>query len=363
MTSQQKIFWSLLAAVTLLVAALMLSGGVGERLAPEPVAAWIALQSDNSEVAETGPIEIDAGSGFTLHAVLEAKDWTGRTIYFTEAKRLVIEGAEVPVELLRRWDRNGELRILWFTVEGFSPFVSVEEPEAFEKFHFREVFRSDWPRAWSIPGDLQPSAERQEVREHATGLPRFGTQRFHVRIEMYGPKSSITPEVRMRSLQAEDLPERVDDFPTAIASLPGNLDVPSQFFGLSQIEVAPPIPSEVANRLTDWTRKRLAFSKLSLIWEMLDRMGQSYEDLEWIEVDLEDGPNWGTNGVEPGDFLRVGERVSILVADRGEIGTLDRADLCFDFIQGARVRPLDEIFVGEGLVDWASLMTTGSSSR
>lgn len=360
MTSEQKIYWSVVAVIGLLVGGLMLSGPVEQQLGPEPVAAWIALQPGGSEVARTGRIEISAGANFKLHAVLEAKDWSGKTIYFTEADRLVIEGEEIPTDLLRRWTRGEEPRILWFTVEGVSPFVAIDEAKGLEEFHFREVFRSDWARAWSIPGDLQPSAERQEVRDMETGLPRFGTQRFHVRIEMFGPKSAITPEVRLRSPEATDLPEEVAGFPTAIASLPGGLEVPSQFFGLSQIEVAPQAFGSAADMLSNWTRNRLAFSRLTVIREMLDSAGLSYEDLQWTDVDLAEGPAWSPEAVEPGDFLRVGERIAILVADRGTPGVLDRSDLCFDFIKGARVRPLDEIFVGEGLVEWAQ--QTSSSS-
>ena len=362
MTSQQKIYWSAVALVGVLVGVLMLSGPVERQLAPEPVAAWVALQAADSEVARTGRLEISAGTEFKLHAVLEARDWSGETIYFTEANRLVIEGQEIPSELIRRWTRSQEPRILWFTVEGFSPFVAIEAVEGIEEFYFREVFRSDWARAWSIPGDLQPSAERQEVRDMVTGLPRFGTQRFHVRIEMFGPKSSITPEVRLRSPEATDLPEKVDGFPTAIASLPGGLEVPSQVFGLSQIEAAPQALVGAGEVLADWTRKRLAFSRLTVVREMLDRARLSYEDLEWTEVDLQVGPTWSPAAVEPGDFLRVGERLAILVADRGQPGVLDRSDLCFDFIKGARVRPLDEIFVGEGLVEWARQESSSPAS-
>jgi hypothetical protein len=358
MASERKIYWSVLALISLLVGGLMLSGRIEQQLAPEPVAAWVALQAEGSEVAQTGRIELSAGTDFELHAVLEAKEWSGKTIYFTEAERLVIEGEEIPTDLLRRWTRSEEPRILWFTVEGFSPFVAIEEANDLEEFHFREFFRSDWARAWSIPGDLQPSAERQEVRDLVTGLPRFGTQRFHVRIEMFGPKSSITPEVRLRSPEATDLPEEVAGFPTAIASLPGGLEVPSQVFGLSQIEVAPLARGGAADLLADWTRNRLAFSRLTVVKEMLDRAGLSYEDLEWTEVDLEEGPAWSPEAAGPGDFLRVGERIAILVADRGKPGALDRSDLCFDFIKGARVRPLSEIFVGEGLVQWAPLASS-----
>jgi hypothetical protein len=353
MTSEQKVLWSVVVVAGLVVGGLMLSSGVEHQLAPEPVAAWVALQPEGSEVARTGRVEIPAGTEFKLHAVMEAKDWSGKTVYFTEAERVVLDGREIPSDLLRRWNRGESPRILWFTVEGFSPFLALDQAEALQEFNFREVFRSDWPRAWTVPGDLQPSAERQEVREFVTGLPRFGTQRFHVRIELFGPKSSITPEVRLRSPEAADLPERVDDFPTAIASLPGGLEVPSQVFGLSQIELPPEARGDVAELLADWTRNRLAFSRLTVIREMLDRANLAYEDLDWVEVDLETGPEWGPGSVEPGDFLRVGERIAILVADRGEPNVLDRRDLCFDFIKGARVRPLDEIFVGEGLVDWA----------
>mgnify|MGYP001570381222 CR=1 FL=1 len=353
MTREQKIYWGAVAGVVLLVGGLMLSTGVEQQLAPEPVAAWVALQPEGAEVARTGRIEIPAGTEFKLHAVMEAKDWSGKTIYFTEADRVVIEGEEIPSERLRRWTREEGPRILWFTVEGTSPYLAFEVAGAVVEFEFREVCRSEWARAWTIPGDLQPSAERQEIRDLVTGLPRFGTQRFHVRIEMFGPKSSITPEVRLRTPGATDLPEGAGDFPTAIASLPGGLEVPSQVFGLSQIEVPAQERVEVAGLLADWTRQRLAFSRLTVVREMLDRAGISYDELQWVDVDLLEGPAWGPQSVEPGDFLRVGERIAIVVADRGDPGVLDRSDLCFDFIKGARVRPLDEIFVGEGLVEWA----------
>ena len=209
MTREQKIYWSVVALIGLLVGGLMLSGPVEQQLAPEPVAAWVALQPEGSEVAQTGRIELSAGTGFELHAVLEAKDWSGKTVYFTEADRLVIEGEEIPADLLRALDPQRGAQNPLVHGGGVLAFLASKRPRARGVSSFREVFRSDWARAWSIPGDLQPSRERQEVRDMVTGLPRFGTQRFHVRIEMFGPKSSITPEVRLRSPQATDLPEKV----------------------------------------------------------------------------------------------------------------------------------------------------------
>ena len=61
---------------------------------------------------------------------------------------------------------------------------------------------------------------------------------------------------------------------------------------------------------------------------------------------------WGGEGMASGDLLRAGERLVVLYEDRGTFGVLDAADLCFDFFKGAAVRRLDEVFSGDGLLEW-----------
>jgi hypothetical protein len=51
-----------------------------------------------------------------------------------------------------------------------------------------------------------------------------------------------------------------------------------------------------------------------------------------------------------GDLLRVGARVVVIYADRGQQSVLDYEDLCFDFAAGAIVRALGDVFSGEDSV-------------
>lgn len=354
MTSEQKVLWSVVAAVMLVIAVLALSGIVEERLSPELRGVRVAIEVAGDGVAKTGPVEVEAGTPFSLHAVLEAESWSGAPIYYSETRRLVLDGQEVPQEALRRWQGTDEIRILWFTVEGYSPFLQVSTPVDLEDFHFRELFRADWPRAWSIPGEIQNAAGRLQ-QQGVDVRPRFGTRRFHVRIEIFGPESQISPRARFFSSRAEDLPERVADFPTVVATLPGNLSIPSRVFGLTQIEADPEVLPVVAERLTVWSNNLVAFSKLAVVRQMLDAAQVSYDELVWQAVDLAEGLPWSREGAGGGDLIRVGERLVVLLEDRGSKGRLDHDDLCLDYYKGAEVQSIREVFVGEGLVEWARL--------
>jgi hypothetical protein len=125
MTPERKVRWIVVAVVVVVVIFFLLSERVEETLAPEPQRAWIAIEVAGSGTAATGRQQLESGTRFTLHAVLEARTLAGRTIYYTDAPGLRIRGEEVPVEALRKWTRNEEVRILWFTVEGFTPYFEV----------------------------------------------------------------------------------------------------------------------------------------------------------------------------------------------------------------------------------------------
>ena len=84
-----------------------------------------------------------------------------------------IDGEPVAVGALRRWKRAAEPRILWFTVEGFTPYLPLHDLQGFDRFRFQEFFRADWPRTWSVPGDRsdrQPQDGRAERRPPRSGL-------------------------------------------------------------------------------------------------------------------------------------------------------------------------------------------------
>ena len=227
-------------------------------------------------------------------------DWSGDSVYYTDTQTLQIDGVEISTESLRKWDRDSNLRLLWFTVEGFKPYLALESNESLDDFHFEENFRPSWPRTWSIPGSLQGSADAALRQAPLGDVPRFGTQRYHLRIEFFGPKSEITPEQRIQSLGAAALPEAASSFATVVASLPGRLAEPSSLFGVTQIELGPGWGPDAAAEIESWSKMQVAFSKRTVIGSMLRAAGRSYEDLQWQDIDISSGVTWGESGVESG---------------------------------------------------------------
>lgn len=354
MEKETKILWAVVAGVAVAAAFVGLGGRVQQKLAPEPRAAWVAIAVGDDPLAVSGPVELEAGEPFTLHAVLEADDWRGERVYYTEAQALRLGDEEIPAAALRRWSGGEEVRVLWFTVEGVPPFLEVAGPEALERLQFQEAFRADWPHAWAVPGSVEPS-RRRLVAGDVEYAGEFGSQRFHVRIEFFGFAGAVVPRLRIRSPGAAEIVAQSARFPSVTARLAGPLATPSAVFGTPQVELAAAADEAVAAAVGELWRQRLAFSRLRLLRQLLDGAGRSWEQLEWRAVDLEEGTEWGQGGAAAGDLLRVGERFVILVADRGGVGRLDEGDLGFDFDKGASLRRLGEVFTGKGLVEWAPL--------
>ena len=343
MSTEKKVLLVVLAVVALLVVFLFSSEVVEKEIAPKPRAAWVAVEVGDSGIARTGSVDI------------EAETLRGQTIYYTEAQQLEIDGRMIPPEALRVWKRSTEPRILWFTVEGFKPFLEVESDPQLTEFRFQDNFRADWPRTWSIPGDLRPRGETDLKIGTVEGLPRFGTQRYHVRVEIFGPESEITPQLRLQSSRAEDLPTGNQGVSRVRATLPDPLIRASRVYGLSQIEPTSEATPDVQEQLSQWYEEGLVFSRLLVLRDHLIRSGSSYGDLEWVAVELGLDQPWGDGGVAAGDLLRVGNRWVILLRDQTSPGLLDVGDLCLDLDKGARVREVGEVFTGEGLVEWAEL--------
>ena len=360
MTPERRIILTVFVVAGAVLLLLVLWPQATERLAPELVAAHAAVQPEGTEAAVVGPVEIEAGRAFTLHAVLEARGRNGETLYYTEAPALELGGERVPAEALRSWDRRQAVRVFWFTVEGFTPYVRLEAAEQLDRFHFTEFFRPEWPSEWSVQGRLEPrfsdSLERDAVELEDRS---FGTQRFQVRIELFEDEDDVTAEARYTSAGGEALPEEVETFPAVYSALPGPAGPASLAFGLSQIEPPAGAGSELLGPLADLTRRRILFSRAPLLREVMAAAGTTSGELSWETVDLAAGPAWGEggarSGVGTGDLLRAGARVVVLYRDRGTAGVLDRDDLCFDYEQGAAVRPLSEVFAGGGLVELARL--------
>lgn len=358
MSSEKAILWTVAGVLSVLILAVVLWPRAKEELAPELLQAHVAVLPDGEDVAVVGPVEVEAGRGFALHAVLEARHRGGGSVYYTEAPAISIGGELAPVEALRSWDRQGVVKVFWFTVEGFSPYVKLEEAAQLDRFHFTEFFRPEWPSAWSIDGRLDPRFSESLERDALdVGERSFGTQRFQVRIEIFDHEEDLTPRRRFVSPGGDALPDGVESFPTIYAALPGPAAPASLAFGLSQLEPPPSPPAALHARLSRLTRQRLAFSRVTLVAQMIRAAGLTRAELDWTDVDLAAGPPWGEDegAADTGDLVRAGSRVVVLFRDAGTEGTLDRADLCFDYERGAAVRPLSEVFVGDGLVELARL--------
>lgn len=364
--TNRKLFWGVVIAAAVAVAVVLAWPEVQEELAPEPVRAWAAIEAEGSGVAEVGVVEIPEGTPFRVHAVLEAeRRGGGGTVYYTEAEALSIGGRRVPDEQLRRWRRQLDVRVLWFSVEGVVPFVALEPGDDLSRFRLEPFFHPEWGNGWSVAGELEPANDARLVREQRQGRLPFGTQRYQARIEIYPLAEDKVPAERYVSPGPAEALAEPEAFPTAVVTLPGAAAPASAAFGLTGIEPPPDAGEALRGELQRLTRERLAFSRLTLLREILDAAGKATDELEWRLVDLDAGPPWSADGggageprsegVATGDLLRVGERVVVVYRDRGAEGVLDREDLVFDYARGSVVRPLAQVFAGGGEVEWARL--------
>jgi len=350
---------------------------VVERRAPEPVAAWVGIEVEGSDVAEVGPVAVPAGTRFTLHAVVEARTRDGGTLYYTEAPALAFGGERVDGDALRRWNRRVEARVLWFTVEGAVPHLELAPGQGIERFEMVELLRTDWPFAWSVPGRLDPASDDFLAIPTAVEERGFGTQRFQVSIELWDDPEAAFPQQRLVSSGKAALPEAAAEFPTVVATLAGPAGPASAAFGLTQLEPPAGAAAELRGRLAELTARKVTFSRVPLVAEVLAAAGVDRGAVPWRSVGLDGEVAWGSEA-HPGDLLQAGGRVVVLYRDaRGGPGgaeavaddagpgngLLDRDDLVFDYARGAAVRRLADVFEGTGgRVDWVPLGGAGSSS-
>ena len=156
--SEIKTVWIVVLVIAGLLA-MMLLVRTNEELKPTLEQAWVAIQVAGAPAARVSPVEVPAGTGFQLHAVVEATDWRGHKLYYTDAEALEIDGVPVDAERLRPWNRSARARILWFSVEGSPPFSEVSDLDRVREQRYREVFQAEWPQAWSVPGSIAPAVE------------------------------------------------------------------------------------------------------------------------------------------------------------------------------------------------------------
>lgn len=346
---ENRTFWIIVGLLVVGAAVVFLQPTVEDRLAPTLDAAWVAIQPADSPMAVVGPVEIEQGKAFTLHAVVQGTTRGDEVIYYTEAERLEIDGQEVAPDRLRKWRRNRPVKIRWYTLEGRWPFLQLGE-EGIGAFQFESFLRSDWPLTWSIPGDVDP-ANDNHLHSGDDLRPRdLGTQRYRVQLELYRMDDDLLPEKVVRSWGVEDLKREVERFPTVSMVAQGGAKGVSEFLGLTQLEPAVEDPSEMIRQIGELTDHRIAFSRATLLHELAEAAGTRFGDLSWSTADLTGELAWNPDagGAGAGDLLRVGDRVVVLFEDRGTTGTVDYEDLCFDFVQGIEVRPLGDVFSGDG---------------
>lgn len=363
--SANRVFFVSIVAVSLVAVGIFLQPAVEEKLAPVPEIAWVGIECGDDGIADVGPIEPILGQeSCQLHAVLEARDRNDQPVYYTEAERLSFRGQEVDSDRLRRWRRGRWVKIRWFTLEGNRPFVRLNAEEGISRFRFEEFLRSDWPLAWSIPADIDAAHDNHLANDSMLERQLFGTQRFHVRVEIYRLEDDLIPMQVVRSWGIGELKEHLDAFPTLRVVLPGRLAPVSRVFGLTQLDTPPDADRQLLEQVDELGRKGIAFNTLSLLHDQIQNAGLTQQDLVWRNVDFSGETPRGKEAdggamPQPGDLLRVGDRVVILYDDQGIPDFLDYDDWCFDFVQGIAVRSLKDVFSGEGKnVEWASLASS-----
>jgi hypothetical protein len=359
-----RLLWVVVVLVVAALVALRYWDGIAAPFQDRAVAAFVALLPDGEEVARDGEHRLAAGARFRLFAVLEAKTFTGSTVWYTEAPALSLGGREIPAAALRRWPEGGRVaRVRWWTLEGFAPYLPVATSADLDRFELTGAFHPEWGAGWSVDGVVDPRNAQLEPESPLRPLP-FGSQRWQVRIELLAGPEALTPSDGAASADGAEALARRGAATALIAALPAPLAVTSAVFGLTQVEPGPELAAADAGRVAGWRRLGLVFERADLLREHVEAAGTEPAALAWRHVDLDaTPPPWGAAGVAPGDLLQGGGRIVVLFRDLGELGRLDRADLVFDFYKGAKVRRVDEVFRDAGglALQWASLGGAGGT--
>lgn len=368
---ENRTLWIVVGVLALGIGFIVLQPTLEDELSPTLETAWVAIAVDGADRAVVGPVEIEEGTAFTLHAVVQGTARNGDTVYYTEASGLELDGQVIPAEQLRRWDRSRPIKIRWYTVEGRWPYLPLAGDKGIETFRYESFLRSDWPLAWSIPGDIDPANDDHLSADGGPPRPKIGTQRYRTQLELYRMDDDLMPSQIVRSWDVEHLKQEVDRFPTVTVLAPDGAQEVSRFFGLTQLDPQGEASPELLRQIDELTRHRIAFSRATLLRALTEAAGTKFSDLEWSAVDLTGDLMWG-EGAAPGDLLRVGDRLVILYRDvdgDGEndaaenVGRVDYGDWCFDLAQGLEVRALSDVFSGDGQDLEISRLTTPTGSE
>lgn len=332
--------------VAIAAAVLWFAPKAQEARTPKLVRAWVGVEVGEEGVARTGTVRLGAGEDFRLHAVVEAhRGGDGEAVYYSATPRVVLDGQEVDALPVEDLSVLGRVRLLWFSVENGLPFREMENGTDLESFGYEQFFRPEWGSAWSIDGTLEAYFDSW-VEDDGPAIERdFGTLRYQVWVETSLDEDALVPDQRVKSAALPDA-TRVE------ARLPEALGVPSAVFGLPGIVRGDGEWDAAAlARLQGLHGDRLAFSRVTVLHELLGAGGVRWEDLSWQLAALDGSVAWqapNEGSPAPGDLVRVADRWVVLLGDEtgaGQAGMLDGADLCLDFDAGAAVRRLDQIFL------------------
>ncbi len=344
-----RLLFPVLAGIVVAAAAVLWLAPRAERLrAPTLAGAWVGVEVEGDGVARTGAVELTAGQDFRLHAVLVAEPRRGAAggdpVYYSTVPQVEIGGRRVEARPPDEIDGLGWVQMLWFSLEHGVPFRELEDGVELDRFAYEPFFRPEWGSGWSIEGALEAHFDRW-LAEDGPDLDRdFGTLRYQVWVEAAIDEDSTVPDQRVKSAALPDA-TRLE------VRLPGALAIPSAFFGLPGIQRGKgEWDAETTARLQQLHDDRLAFTRTSVLRDILEAGAVTWEDLDRELTPLDGSTPWnapGEGSPAPGDLVHVGGRWAVLFADsaaEGTRGMLDGADLCLDFDAGAMVRRLGRIF-------------------
>ena len=268
--STNRVFLICILLVALVTVGIFLQPNIEEQLAPEPEIAWVGIQCDPDGPAVVGPIQRRTDDvPCMLHAILEARNRNDEPVYYTEVERLSFGDVEVDPDRLRRWRRGRWIKARWFTLEGERPYVRLNSEDGITGFRPKEFFRSDWPLAWSIPASVDAANDNHLADGSVLERQLFGTQRYHVRVEIYRFEDDLLPLQVVRSWGINDLKEHFDAFPTLEVTQPGPLEPATRVFGLTQLELPEDPSPELSEQIDELSQRQIAFSKLTLLRDQI----------------------------------------------------------------------------------------------
>jgi hypothetical protein len=195
----------------------------------------VALQPPGARLAIDGAHRLGDQRPYRLFAVLEAVDWRGRTVYFTEAPALMLGGREIDAAAIRPWSGGRIARVRWFTLDPFAPYLEVGAAGDLDRLRLVETFRPEWGEGWSVERTIDPRVVPLDAALALRPLG-FGAERYAVRVELFDDERALTPAARAQS-PGTDAADEGGGTRAAVA-LPAPLVALSLAFGKTEIAAA-----------------------------------------------------------------------------------------------------------------------------